>query len=795
MAFKEKRERRPRRSISKRLSGKGLQRIVVLAVVFGIGTFVVLFGKLWQLQVVQHETLEKKAITQQTREVSSTAHRGAIYDASGATLAISASVQNVILSPRDVIKTVEVKEKDEYGNQRSQTAIDAEREQKVEERYNVIADGMSQILKIDRAEIMERLHKTNSAWEKLASKVEDDIADQVRQFIDENDLEGCLYLTDDSKRYYPYGSLASHVIGFVNSEGVGAYGLEAVMNSELAGEDGRIVMSKNASGTEMLSPYSSYVDATDGYDVHTTIDATIQMYAEKTLQEGVEKFDVINGAFCVVMDPDTGAILAMASTPGYDPNNPSVITDPLALSDLEKLKDDPAVSEEDYEKAENEARLKQWESKLLNTSYEPGSTFKPIVMASALEENVVNPATDSFYCSGVVHVGDHDIRCSARSGHGSQSLERVLVNSCNPGMIEIGNRLGAETFYQYWEDFGFTETTGIELPGEYNSYFWPKSEFISPSGVTSLATASFGQRFQATPLQIVRALSAVVNGGHLMQPYLVQSVTDSDGNVVSYHEPHEIRQVISQETSDLMRTYMESVVSSRNGTGKNAYVEGYKIGGKTGSSQTLTSPDRIIVSFAGIAPADDPEVVVLLGYDWPKPAQPGANTTADGIYISGGSMAAPMAGELIANILDYMGYKKSDTATANTGVTIPDLRGSSLESAQAALAKLGLNCRTSGDGTVVTDQIPAAGSSIPAGSSVVLYMGTQKSGETVTMPDLTGMTYDEAKAKLEGLELYLNATGSGKDGKVFEQVIAPGTPLEVGTSVEVKFTDDSVQDW
>ena len=777
-----------------RLSGKGMRRIVVLGGIFGVLTFVVLFGKLWQLQVVQHEKLENLAITQQTKEVTSTANRGTIYDANGDVLAISGSVQNVILSPRDVLKSVEVDEKDEFGNPRSETAIEAERETKVQSLYDLIADNLSQVLGLDREEILTRLQKTNSAYEVLAEKVEDDIADQVRTFIDENDLVNCVYLTADSKRYYPYSTMASQVIGFVNKAGVGAYGLEALYNMSLSGQNGKTITTKNASGTEMPSAYSSYADAVDGYNVQTTIDSTIQMYAEKTLEEGIQKFDVINGGFCVVMNPDTGAVLAMASSPDYDLNDPNTVVDATKTQILNRLKNDPSVTEEEYAKAVNDAQLEQWENKNLRLSYEPGSTFKPIVVAAALEEGAITDDS-TFDCVGYVQIDNWKIRCSARSGHGHQTLRKAVMNSCNPALIKIGQLLGADKFYEYWENFGFTENTGIELPGENSSVFWSKDKFTSPTaGITELATASFGQRFTTTPIHMITALSAVINGGHLMEPYVVQSVTDKDGNVISYHEPQEVRQVISQETSELVTSYMESVVNDPGGTGKNAKVAGYRIGGKTGSSQTLDSTDHIIVSFLGFAPADDPQVIVLLGYDWPQPSAPGQNTTADGIYISGGNMAAPMAGELIANILDYLGYEPSGSTVNENGVTIPQLVGKTPEEAQTTLNNLGLNVRLSGEGSVVTDQVPTAGSTVPTGSSTVLYLGEEKPTDTVKMPDLTGMTYEEAKNAMETVGLYLEATGVGESGSVFSQSVAPDTLVEIGTAVEVKFVENTPQD-
>lgn len=785
-------ENRPRRS--RRLGGRGMQRIVVLAGIFGVLLFLVLFGKLWQLQVVQHETLEKKAVAQQTREVTSTANRGTIYDANGAILAISSSVQNVILSPRDVLASAEVDEKDEFGNPRSPTIIEAEKKQVLQETYDTIADGLSAILDIDREEILTRLDKTNSAYEVLAKKVDDSVSDQIRDFIEQNHLQRCIYLTEDSKRYYPYSTTASQVVGFVNSQNVGSYGLEGKYNGQLSGEDGRTIISKNASGTEMPSAFSGYVGATDGYNIHTTIDANIQMMAEKTVEEGIRKFRVTNGGFCIVMDPDTCAILAMVSYPDYDLNDPNAVVDVTEAAKLAKLKKDRSITDEEYNEALKQAQFKQWSNKCLNMSYEPGSTFKPMVLAAGLEEGVIDES-NMFHCVGGVQMENWFIRCSARRGHGTENLRKAVMNSCNPAFIEIGQRLGAEKFYQYWQNFGFTERTGLELPGEANSFFWSKEEFVSPAGIVSLATASFGQRFQVTPLQNITALAACINGGHLMEPYLVQSVTDNDGNIISYHEPQEVRQVISQETSDLVRSILESVVSGPKGTGKNAYVPGYHIAGKTGSSQTIDSKDHIIVSFLGFAPADDPEVIVLLAYDWPQPAVSGGNKTADGVYISGGDMAAPMAGNLIAQILDYLGYHKAGVSSGDsTGMVIPRMVGMTLDEANAALSKLGLSSRTSGEGNYVTGQAPAPGSSVPKGSTVVLYMGTEPIAETVPMPDLAGMTHEEAQLALEKIGLYLNSTGNYETGTVFTQSVEPNTPIEVGTVIDVKFVDQSEED-
>lgn len=790
MAPRPMRPRRPNR----RLSVGNLQRIVILGILFGVVTFGILFAKLWQLQVVEHDTLTERAVKQQTRVTTSNAHRGTIFDANGDVLAISGSVKNVVLSPRDILAAVEVDTTDEFGNPRSQTVIDAERTQKAQEKIDIIAEGMADILGIDPNIVYQKVQeKPNSAWQVIAEKVPDETGDEVNAFVEENDLKGCVYCTDDSKRYYPYSYLATQVVGFVNSENQGAYGVEALYNNELSGENGRTITSKNASGREMLSKYADRSTTQNGYNVNLTIDTTIQLYAETVLEQGIAAYDVINGAFCIVMDPNTGAVLALASSPDYDLNDPNTVSDPVALARLAKLRRDPSVSQEEYDEAYKQAQFVQWRSKCLNTAYEPGSTFKPLVLAAALEEGAVTDS-DTFGCTGAVNVGGSVIRCSARRGHGTQNLRQAVQNSCNPAFIRIGQKLGAQKFLDYWELYGFTEKTGIELPGEENSTFWGTEEFVSPAGITHLAVASFGQRFLVTPIQLVTAISSIINGGHLMEPYLVQSVTDKDGNIISYHEPHQLRQVVSEDTSAHVRDILESVVSAPRGTGKNAYVPGYRIAGKTGSSQT-DNVDHIIVSFLGFAPANDPQVVVLLAFDWPRPAVHEGNTIAGGTYISGGTMAAPLAGRLIANILDYLGHQSTGvTAETNTGITVPNLTGYSLAEAQASLEGTELSYRTSGEGDIVTDQAPAAGSIVPRGTKVVFYLGTQRPEDMVIMPDLTGCTFDEVNQALEALGLYLNATGAMEEGVVISQAVEAGSPVQVGTSVSVQFASEAAHE-
>lgn len=753
------------------------RRIIALMAVFGVVTFGALFIKLFKIQIIDYDMYAAKAATGQTRDLGVSAKRGKILDRKGETLAKSATVQNVIISPKDIIKNKNDQE--------------------------LIATRLSEILGIDKAKIEERMEKTNSQYEIIQTKIEGEMEEEVREFIKSNELYPGVYLSPDSKRYYPFETLASQILGFTNAESEGVYGLESMYNNDLSGEKGRIVTTKTASGVEMLSNYEKYIDSKDGKNLNLTIDAGIQRAVESTLQEGIEKFEAQNGGFCLVMNPKTGEIYAMAASPNYDPNKPGTLMNENALKELEKMKADPEVSEEDYEAARLEAVNKQWHNRIVSDPYEPGSTFKPLVMAIALEEGLVS-LESTYTCSGSIMVlgWDKPIHCSYRAGHGTQTLERALMNSCNPAMIQINEKVGNETFYEYMKDFGLMSKTGIDLPNEQGGNFWKENEFLAGGGdIVSLATASFGQRFTITPLGLVTAMSAIANGGYIVEPYTVQSITDEDGNVIQQHETEKVRQVISKETADTVLGMMESVVGGDGvsaGGGKNAKVEGYRIAGKTGTAET-TSTDidgRLIVSFVGIAPADDPEIVVLLGYDNPKPAVPGSNLTSGGHYISGGSMAAPMAGELIAEILKQLGIQKQ-TGESASEVTVPYVNGKSLEEAKAYMAEKELQVRTVGSGDAVTGQIPAGGAVIQKESTVVLYMGSEKPNTEVTVPNLSGRTYSAAKRELEQLGLYIRASGADGSAQTvaFSQSREAGTKVELGTVIEVRFTDNSIKDY
>ncbi|MCI5928880.1 MAG: PASTA domain-containing protein [Pseudoflavonifractor capillosus] len=765
-----------------------LGRTIFLMGLFGVVIFIPLLVRLYDLQITNHEYYQELAISQQTRDVAVTANRGTIYDSKGTPLALSSTAYDIIVSPRDLDTVQEnyKKKLEAYQNGESKTAPGPE------PTDEAVASGLAEILGMDKDTILLRLQKDTS-YVRLAAKVEQDVNEQVMAFKLEYSLSNALYSTPTSKRYYPHSSLAAQVIGFVNSENEGAYGMEAYYDSELSGETGRVVTAKNGNGTEMLSRYENYYDATDGNNLNLTIDATIQYYCERALEKGIEMYDVQNGGFAIAMDPNTGTILAWANSPTYDLNNPSTVTDPDTLAELETLKATYGEDSDEYKEALGNAQLLQWRNKAINDTYEPGSTFKSVVLAAALEEGVVSES-DTFECTGSVNIAGSTIRCSDRKGHGTQTLAKAVANSCNPAFIAIGQRLGAERFYDYLEDFGFLETTGIDMQGEANSTVWSREWFTGPYGEASLATASFGQRFNVTPIQLITAASAVINGGHLMQPYVLESITDADGNVIQSTEPTERRQVVSEATSEKCRTILEGVVNG--GTGKNAYQAGYRIGGKTGSSETLED-DHTIVSFLGFAPADDPQVVILIAFDNPKPVSPGSNYTAGGYYISGGVMGATRAGELLANILDYMGVEKQYTAEELSGADVlaPSVTGLSLADAQAKAEAVGLTVRTVGDGETVTDQIPIQGASIPGGSEMVLYMGEAKPTDQVEVPDLSGKSPETVRQTLSNLGLYMKATGVSdyytSSTIAAGQSIAAGTMVDRGTVVEVQFMDNT----
>lgn len=793
-------DREPRRELgSKRLI---FRRTAILMAICGFGMFLPLIGQLWVLSVELHDDYGSRAASQQTKNVTVTANRGNIYDTNGNILAMSATVYKLILSPRDVIAKINTREHlisdGENKGELDQASFDAA----VLQRQQTLAIGISQILPdLTLEEVLARMERTNSAYEVIATNIEEETAELLRELMSENNCGYDLMLTPDSKRYYPYSQLASGIIGFVNDNG-GAYGVEAAYESYLSGSEGRVVTAKTGSGTEMYNSYSSFEDAVNGYDVRLTIDATIQSYAEKALAEGIETFDIEKGGFCIIMDPNTGAVLAAASSPTYDLNNYSDIVDPKLSQQVEaetasiagQNQNTPDKTWEEIilearSTALNTARSTMWRSLTFQDTYEPGSTFKALILAAALEEGLVTEH-DMFYCSGVLSVADYDIHCSNRSGHGMQTLAQAVQNSCNPAFMEIGSRMGIDLYYQYFESFGLKDSTEIDLNGEFLGTIWPQESM----SIVDLAVGSFGQRFTVNPLQMVCGFAATINGGYLMQPYVVESITDENNATIELTQPTVVRQVVSQETSARTRAILESVVSI--GSGKNARVAGYSVGGKTGTSETLVD-DLVTVSFMGFAPADDPHIIVLLGYNQPNRSFPGSNYSTTGHYISGGNMPALIAGPLIAEVLDYMGVQRdySEEEMAMSDVTVPKVTDLTLEDGISILTSKNLNYRTIGEGETITTQVPARNAIISGNSTVILYLGDAVPDASAEMPNIYGLTYQDAKGLLENRGFFLSTdTYLDSQCTVTYQSIVPGTDTEIGTVVDVTFTTTRVED-
>ena len=745
-----------------------LRRTLFLLSVCGIAAFLVLGARLYQIQIVQHDEYEAAAIAQQVRETTVSAARGTIYDRNGVVLAMSAGVDTVYISPAEIERYDEDKE--------------------------AIARGLSEILGVDYETILKKAGNTNSWYEVVARKVEEDVAEQVRQFKSDGGYVG-IKIESDTKRYYPNGSMAAHVIGFVGLDNTGLGGIESRYDSVLSGESGYVMRSTTAAGTDMLySSYEDYVDARDGDSISLTIDAVIQNYVEKHLAQAVEDYDIQNGAAAICMEVDTGAILSMVSLGNFDLNDYQTIS-AEAEAEISSI----AQSEDEYNELYALAQQQQWRNKAISDTYEPGSTFKIITLAMALEEGVVSE-NSSFYCGGSMNVLGRGtpLKCWKHGGHGSQTLTQAVQHSCNVAFVNIGQLVGEEKFYEYAEGFGFIERTadtsqqltaktGIDLGGESGSIWWSEDVFCNPENLSQLAAASFGQTFNITPIQLITAVSACVNGGNLMKPYLVQSISDSEGNLISQTEPELVRKVISEDTSAAVCRILEQVVGDQvEGTGHNAYVAGYRIGGKTGTStkttKEISGEKEYIVSFIGFAPADDPEIAILVLLDDPS--------SESGIYISGGQMAAPVVGKMMADILPYLGVEPeySDSELAAADRAVPDVSGMSLTEARSALTEAGLNCRVIGEGDTVTDQLPRAGAVIASGSEGLLYAGQSPSPVEETMPDLRGLSYEAAIEKLRGLGLYVTAGNGVTDAQselISGQSIAPGESVEHGTVIEV----------
>ena len=729
-------------------------RSFVLMILMGVVMFVLLFFRLFDLQITRHEELQGKAVNQQTRRTVVTANRGTIYDAGGNILAISSSAETVILSPLEIDNAVN------------------DTEDPVSWTKESLAAGLAEILGKDASAIRKRMDNVKSQYEVIQLRADEDTAAKVRSYVDENKIAG-VHLVADTKRYYPYGSLAAQVIGFVGDENTGLYGLEAYYEKELEGQSGLVISSKDQAENDMLYTYEQYFAAKNGSDLTLTLDTTIQYYLEKGIESMVDKFSAANGASGIVMDAKTGGILAMASYPNYDLNDFLTVSDQTLQERIERGESTVA-----------DMQLLQWRNKALNDTYEPGSTFKILTLSAALEEGVVDKTT-TVNCGGSVNISGYTIHCSNKNGHGLQTLVQSVGNSCNPAFINYGLRIGNEKFYEYMRSFGLMNTTGIDLGGEAVGVFAADSSFTQ----LDLACYAFGQNFTVTPLALIAAQAACVNGGYLHTPYLVERITDSDGNVTYRHDNTPVRQVISEQTSATVRECLEYVVAS--GTGKNGQVAGYRIGGKTGTADKGQTGD-VVVSFLCFAPADDPQVIMLITMDTPS--------RATGTYVSGGNMVAPTASTVMAEILPYLGVEPSYSAEELLGMdtTVPNVIGMSVEEAKAKLKDRALSYKIVGDGETITDQTPAGGAIIPGKSSVILYVGEEKSTDKCVVPHLIGKTPSEANttATAAGLLIrFSGTTGSESNSvRVLSQSIDEGTEVEAGTVITVQLGDTSVTD-
>ena len=753
--FPTNRQNPNRKDESIRRANRVIQtRTFVLMLIMGIGMFFLLFFKLYNLQITRHEELQAKAVSQQTRSSVVTASRGAIYDASGNILAISSTAETIFLSPKEI--------NDALNDEENPVAWTKE----------VLAAALAKILDVSEEGILKKMARTDSMYEVLKFRVEEDIADQVRQYINDNKVKG-VYLTTDAKRYYPYGDLAAQVIGFVGVDYTGLFGLEAEYDKELQGQSGLVVTAKANQQNDLLYEYSQYFDPENGDELQVTLEATVQYYLEKGMKDMCDAYSPANGATGIVLDVRNGGILAMASFPNYDLNDYATVTDKTLLEQMERGELD-----------EEGAQQKQWRNKALNDTYEPDSTFKILTLSAALEEGLIDKTT-SVNCSGSVNISGHTIHCSNKAGHGLQNLEQTVGNSCNPAFISYGLKLGTEKFYQYMRSFGIMSATGVDLGGEATGVFAADANFTQ----LDLACYAFGQNFTVTPLALIAAQAACVNGGYLYTPHFAQQITDSDGNVIWQHDDTPVRQVISEETSATVRECLEYVVAS--GTGKNGQVAGYRIGGKTGTADKGQSGD-VVVSFLCFAPADDPQIMMLITMDTPS--------RSTGTYVSGGNMVAPYSSAIMAEILPYLGIEPSYSAEELMGVdtTVPNVIGMSVEEAKDRLKERGFACKVEGDGETITDQTPVGGAIIPGKSTVVLYAGAEKPDKMCTVPSLVGRTAAEANTAATNAGLLIRFTGTTSSESntvlVFSQELEAGTEVPAGTVITVRLGDTTVRD-
>lgn len=723
--------------------------LILLILVLGFGAAVL---RLTYLTTIQSSELQESAVDLQLADTTVSAKRGTIYDANGNVLAESASVWQVVMSPVN------------FKNDKQRQAA---------------AKGLSEIFDLEYNDVLDDT-KQQSHYVVVKRRIESDEREKVLELIDtlkkDYSCSGVIQLLDDYKRYYPKNSLASSVIGFTGSDDQGLEGIEYEYDSYLSGTPGRIITAQNARGTDMPFRYEQNVESEDGNNVYLTIDETIQSICEKYMQKGVEDNNVLNKGVCIAMDVNTGAILAMVTTDGYDLNNPYE----LSAKDKKKIK---STAKSKQAEAESAALSNMWRNKAVADTYMPGSVFKMCIASAALEENLVNDKT-SFTCTGSIEVEGETIHCSNISGHGTQSFVEAISNSCNPAFVQIGQMLGASKFRQYYQGFGFSDKTGIDLPGEAEDSFWKEGKM----GGVDLAVASFGQNFSITPIQMITACAAVSNGGYVVQPHVVSKITDSKGNVIKTVDKKVKRQVISDDTSKKMNEYLE-YNTERQGAAA-GYISGYKVAGKTGTSEKKgvtkvesSFSEDYISSFCGYAPADDPQIAMLVFFDTP-----------DGDAYYGSQVSSPVFINIMSEVLPYLDVKTSytDEELGYVDASAGDYTGVSVDEAKTAVEADGFTATVKGNGSTVISQIPTVSSGLQKGGSIVLYTDSDSQSETVSVPSLIGLSPDEVNDVASAYGLNVSFSGATtSSGTSSSQNVEAGTSVSPGTVITVSFADSS----
>ena len=742
------------------------RRVMLTAALLGIAAFVPLLCRLYVLMVRDYDLYSGLALRNQTRSTSVTADRGTIYDRNLNVLAVSEHRENVYLDPHEL--------------KQSKADIPA------------IADFLAEVLDKDAPWIQTQAADLKRRYKQVGSCISEEKAQLIRAYIQAHDVSG-IHLEPTSVRVYPNGKLAAQVIGFTNASNDGTEGIEASYNRYLAGSAGKVITTKGNNEMDMPFSYERFLASRKGADVILTLDATVQQALEKQLEAAIARYDVQNGAFGLVMNCKTGEILAMATLGSYDPNRYLEIADERTLASLQQMLQD-GTDADSYAKALADARWKQWRNRVLSDGYEPGSTFKVLTMAAALDCGAISLNT-RFYCRGAEQIPGRSqlLHCWRSAGHGAEQTPQALQNSCNIAFAHIALKLGGERFYDYITRFGILEKTGIDLAGESKGVFFDKKLITNTDkwGTASLTSGSFGQTFKITPLQLVRAISSVVNGGNLLEPYIVSEVVDENGVPLLRQEPTVVRTTISPQTSDTMRELIRSVVTE--GTAKNAAVAGFSIGGKTGTSEKIDVFDengqRVqdkIVSFVGIAPMDDPEYIVLAALDTPS--------RSTGIYISGGVMAAPTVGAILADILPYLGVPRESPGEP---FPVEDLTGKTQKEVKSLLKEKNVTAVFIGDAETVTGQLPAAGQSILSGSEVLVYLGEPTPERMVEVPDFRGMNRQQASVAAGKLGLFITPMGSDEISPqvtVCSQSQSAGTSVPAGSSITLQFADGVARD-